>query len=180
MTNDFLRVNNFAVEPPWHYAGQSIGTDCVGFVQRCIAASEHHSEYFVHRSNPLGEHTWTCSENEAKEFTDNRTSMYCAEDGKGKIYLNSVTTVIEEVLSKIMPGDIFYYYTDTGSYHMGIIDSVDYNSCIKRSSIDYDSIVIIESTLQGDEIANVTKYHTLEFYTEGDWKKSWKIGRLLQ
>ena len=165
-------------DPFWHYAGQSAGTDCVGFVQRCINASVNHSVYLI-CNEPLGEHMWTSTEADASKFVNNRSYMYCAEDGEGHVYLDKVITIDATEISKVLPGDIFYY-NDQG-YHVGIIESVDYSDCSKRSEIQYQAIKIIESSFLGTSISGVIKNHSLYHYSndEGD-KRSWGVGRLLQ
>ena len=162
----------------WFYSGQSAGTDCVGLVQR--SASYDGNPYSL---PDIVEHPWTWNDGDgeggAYPYYKNRKTLYYDGDG-ANAYLSKVTNYYDEELNKIMPGDIFYYYS---GYHVAIVDRVEYKSSYsRRSDIKLEDIKLIEATWASDPvIGSVINNRTLKIYTDDPFlKKEWRIGRLKQ
>jgi hypothetical protein len=114
--------------------------------------------------------------------TGRHTLFYDGDNVLGRSYnadLLKVTNYYDEELNKIMPGDIFYYYS---GYHVAIVDRVEYKSTYsRRSDIKYEDIKLIEAIWASTPvIGNVVNSRELDYYNTWPNDKDWRVGRLKQ
>ncbi|MBN1409269.1 MAG: hypothetical protein JW969_00395 [Spirochaetales bacterium] len=170
---------------PWFWAGQSAGTDCVGFVQRCVNKSpvEYKLDYVTYSvPSPIGPHPWTWDDGTgplgAARFYMYRRSLFYAGDGNNIPYLARITSRDDPAgLERIIPGDVFYYRFP--AYHVALVNRVFYTQGTRTPALR--DIELIESTWgtdeNGDGYGSVIDFKSVKFYH--DLERNWRLGRLI-
>lgn len=176
----------------WYFAGESAGTDCVGFVQRSIsdAHPEGDNPYQILQENlRIGKHYWTWHDGGGTggslQSIQNRRTFYYYGDWNPLTqttiaYLEKIANRNNQAnLGMVIPGDIFYYWGTT-LYHIAIVYKVISTTSQRRPELDM--ILLIEST-QGKDSDEVPFGSVIDWRTVQDYQnanRNWRIGRLKQ
>jgi hypothetical protein len=152
------------------------GTDCIGFAQRCASYSNNRYTWadlpagMAEFNNSAGTNNYTLVLN-----SYNNTRRYPYLDETSWEISKKALVGAPKDLSKIIPGDIFYYCDNdegtSGGQHIAIVRSIEYDDNTRTT--DIMRIHLIESTFDCTDINNriihVINHKTVSSYNGTDW-----------